>query len=143
MKYLLLVLSAAASLVAGPIESLPVIIKDPYISNTGWLDLFGSLKGGEVNVGVAASFFLTKHIGVGVESQSPLDINGLLILRYPIEKYIISPYTVLAAGDSGFSTGIGTRIALDHDFDLFLEGRYHWWEVHSSELRAGIGFRFW
>lgn len=147
MKQVLAILSIIPCLVmAGPVEKIePPVIQNPYISNTAWVDVFGFWDNSSTNLGVQATYFVSKYIGVGVEAEARngIDVGGLIVLRYPDEKLILAPYAVFVARSDSYAAGAGLRVALDHDFDFFVEGRYNWGDYQSAEIRAGIGFRFW
>jgi len=147
MKRVLVILSLIPCFaLAGPVEKIePPVIQNPYISNTAWVDVFGFWDGSSTDLGIQTTYFISKYIGVGVEARSHdgVDVGGLIVLRYPDEKLILAPYLVFAARSNNYAAGAGLRVALDHDFDFFVEGRYNWGEDQSAEVRAGIGFRFW
>jgi hypothetical protein len=136
------------------------------------VDLFGSYKRGQKNVGdffdspehgvwgggIGANYFFTRMFGAGADVSMHADGNEFidngsanLIVRFPIEAASLAPY-VFGGGGRNFDpideweghAGVGLEFRLNPHTGIFADGRYVWPDKSSdySIIRAGFRFAF-
>lgn len=169
MKKLLysIIMACAVSLQAQDNPSL-------YSENEYQIDLFAAYKAsqnsplttsissiasdsGDWHGGIGLNYFLTKHLGVGVESYlnnfcgSGLDnINTSVFFRYPYKQ--VAPYAFGGVGyqlegEDTFTAhlGLGVEYRFTKMFGIFTDVRYTWVDegrTDNSLVRFGTRFSF-
>jgi hypothetical protein len=130
------------------------------------VDIFGTYKvaeaGGEFSDGfgggVGVNYFFQRYVGLGAEGSWDATgrndtvihhVNGMLILRYPIDSICLAPYLIGGGGGTFDGTSLGQGFigggleyrVVPHKFGLFGDGRFTWSGGSSSDyglFRAGF-----
>jgi hypothetical protein len=168
-KRLLLVtgiVAASARLMAADIVTFSDRVRyerdvDKFGPNEGTVDLFGTyatrdrfgVKGDHWGGGLGVNWFITRNIGLGVDSyleewKWPYRVNGSLILRAPIEQLSLAPY-VFGGGGRQYKyvpqwtahAGVGLEFRLNRHTGFFADGRRIFPEDTPDYTLARAGLR--
>lgn len=109
--------------------------------------------------GVGVNAFFARYFGIGVEGfwseESAEDkvihsVNGMAILRYPIDSICLAPYVFGGGGgifnsinSEAYFAGAGLEYRWSPTMGVFGDGRYTWTEENDVAIyRLGLRFAF-
>ncbi|MEQ1861314.1 MAG: outer membrane beta-barrel protein [Chthoniobacteraceae bacterium] len=143
-------------------------VAEPCFKDTEFqLDVFGSYTDAAhrsshddgIGGGLGLNYFFTRNLGVALSGNlydgdvhGAWNVDGSLVLRFPIEGGIcLAPYILAGGGiaangktEGTWHAGGGLEWRVTHTIGLFGEGRYIWsQDEHSgTQVRAGLRFVF-
>jgi hypothetical protein len=157
---------AGVAVTSGKTFKGPVPVEPCFKDHELQLDVFGSYvdtQGGGTSDGfgggLAANYFFTRCIGVGVDGswhgtdQDLWSLSARLIARWPLElnnsTLCLAPYVFGggggqwgAANEGQWYLGGGLEYRATRKIGIFSEGRYTWAGADDSNVQVRIGVRF-
>ncbi len=125
-----------------------------------WNDMFDrSWRHGQWGGGVGMSYFLTRNIGIGVDTFFQEhghffnNVSGDVIARFPISNSGFAPYLYGGAGWRDGSSvganldeltahgGVGIEYRFNPHLGVFIDARYTWTDKTADESLVRSGFR--
>jgi len=127
---------------------------------------FGIYGGGildhedELGGGALVEYFFTEYVGIQASygifatDSEHHEIDGSLVLRFPIRSVCLAPYLLLGGGigtnsntEGNFFAGAGLEARLDgaNCLGVFADGTYHWADDEEEDytiVRLGLKFPF-